>query len=143
MQVQHQDIYDVKKSDLFDVLLDLESYPEFIDGVCEVSIVEKTADGITATFSLNWIKRVTYTIHLSKIDDDTISWSLVPGDSKIVKKNEGRWHLTPYQNDKTKVEYLLELEFIGIVPDKVLNKLTTYNLPRMIDSIVGRAKIRR
>lgn len=137
--VVREKVMAVPKSALFKVITDFEKYPEFVDEVVSVQLL----DGSTGTkkkvkFELEVIKRFDYVLEFELKGEEEVSWKLV--SSNIFKKNEGKWSLKDGGANKTDVTYSLDIGLGFLVPGWVSKKLTETNLPKMLDGFESRAK---
>lgn len=125
----------------YKVITDYEAYSEFVDGVSEVKILEKSKTKLVVEYSLNLIKTFHYTLETKqeiKAKTAKVSWKLV--DSDLMKVNNGSWSLKAISDDETEVSYDIEVEFKGLVPKMIINKLVEGNLPSLFKSYLKRAK---
>ncbi len=134
---ERTEVFDIPMEKFFQVIADYESYPEFVDGVSAIKILDRSGDVSTVEYSLNLIKKFSYTLKLTEQKPDGLSWELVDGD--IFKYNTGSWKLKDLGDGKTEVHYRLEVEFKGFAPKMVVNKLVSHNLPAMMQSYYERA----
>ena len=132
------EVFEVDINKFYDVLMDYESYPEFVDGVNEIEVLERSETGAKVRYSLNVVKTFTYTLNLVHERPNKVTWSFESGD--IFKVNNGSWTLKDLGDGKTEVKYDLELEFKLMVPKMILNKLVAKNLPAMMKQYFNRAK---
>lgn len=134
------EVFDVEINKIYDTLVDYESYPEFVDGVKSINVLECDEEGALVEYSLNLIKKFKYTLKLEHKRPNQISWSFDSGD--LFKKNSGSWELKDLGDGKTEVAYKLELEIKGFVPGAIVKKLAASSLPAMMESYHQRAKER-
>jgi ribosome-associated toxin RatA of RatAB toxin-antitoxin module len=132
------EVFDVDINKFYEVLLDYESYPEFVDGVDDIEVLEQTEEGAKVKYSVNVIKKFSYTLNLTHERPHRVSWTFDSGD--IFKVNKGAWILKDLGDGKTEVTYDLELEFKLMVPKMILNKLVQKNFPAMMKQYRDRAK---
>jgi coenzyme Q-binding protein COQ10 len=134
---ERTEIFNISIDKFYQVIADYKSYPEFVDGVSAIKIVEQSGNESTVEYSLNLIKKFSYKLKLTESKPDGLSWELIDGD--IFKFNSGSWHLKDLGSGKTEVTYKLEVEFKGFAPKMVVNKLVANNLPAMMKSYYERA----
>lgn len=134
------EVVDVDINKLYDVLVDYEKYPEFVDGVSAIKVLSKNESSAKVEYSLNMIKSFKYIINLKQERPHHISWTLDSGD--LFKKNNGEWKLKDLGGGKTEVTYSLDLDFKMFAPSSILSALTEKNLPSMMNSFFKRAKAR-
>lgn len=134
---ERTETYDVDINDFFNVLIDYEAYPDFVDGCDEAEILEQDDNHARVKFSLNLIKKFSYVLDLKYERPNTVSWSFVEGD--IFKSNDGEWKLEDLGNGQTKVHYKIDISFKLMVPKMILNKLVNNNLPEMMQTYADQA----
>jgi ribosome-associated toxin RatA of RatAB toxin-antitoxin module len=133
-----QEVVSADRDKLFQAIAKYEDYPQFVDGCEAVSVERKGAGKARATYKVNMMKEVNYTLdHTEDAAAGIVQWTMVSSDS--FKLNNGRWELKSVGPGKTEVKYELELEFNFSVPGFILNKLIKGTLPSMVKSFVKRA----
>jgi ribosome-associated toxin RatA of RatAB toxin-antitoxin module len=138
-KVSRTETWDCPIERIYDVLIDYNSYKEFVDGVSAVEVHESSEQGARVTLSLNLIKKFSYTIKLVHDRPQKVSWSLESGD--LFKKNDGQWDLKKISDDQTEVTYSLDVDVKGLfVPKSIVSKLTSNNLPAMMKSYHDRIR---
>ena len=118
---------------VFQVLSDYEKYPEFMDGVSSVEVLDQNETSARVKYNLNIIKKFTYTINLTITAPTEISWTFDSGD--LFKANTGKWKLTDKGDGTTHVDYSLGVDFKVMVPGMVSKKLVKSNLPSLMKSV--------
>ena len=139
-KVETTDVFKTSIENIYGVIIDYQSYPDFVDGVSSVNILEQSEDGARVEYSLNLIKKFSYILKLTHQAPNSVSWEFESGD--IFKKNSGSWNLIDLGNGETEVKYELDIEFKGFAPKAVVNKLVSGNLPKMMGQYHERAKNR-
>ena len=137
-EASRTEVFDVDKEKVFKVLSDLESYPEFMTGVENVEVVERSGDNVKSRYDLNMIKKFSYTLDHKLEGPDRISWTLDSGD--LLSKSDGSWELKDAGNGKTEVTYSINVEFKVKVPGMISKKLVSSNLPSMMKAVQKKAK---
>lgn len=95
--------------EVMQVIVDLESYPEWADGVKHVDIHETDGDGrpVEATFEVDaQVQRVTYRLRYTH-EPNRLSWKLI--DSNVLTQLDGIYDLQG-QGEMTQVEYIIEAD---------------------------------
>lgn len=95
---------------IYEVALDIESYPEWADGVRSVSILEEDEYGrpLKADFVVDaMIKEVSYTLEYDFNFDNGFAWSAIPNDD--IKSLEGRYEFNSLEEEGTEVVYALRI----------------------------------
>lgn len=123
---------------VYEVISDFESYPEFLPETRKVIVEKESSKSAIVTFTINLIKKITYTLDVKLHPEKGLEWKLEKGE--IMKKNNGSWKLTPTHNGGTKAHYEIEMDFGGVVPKAISNKLIGTNLPTMMKQFRDRAE---
>ena len=95
---------------VYEVALDIESYPEWADGVRSVSISEEDEYGrpLKADFVVDaMIKEVAYTLEYDFDFDNGFAWSAIPNDD--IKSLDGRYEFNALDGGGTEVVYALRI----------------------------------
>ena len=138
-QAEHKQVVAVDSDRLFNAITKYEDYPTFVEGCRGVQVERKGPGEARTHYTMNIMREVSYTLdHKEFPDQRKMEWSLVKSD--VLKKNLGRWELTPLADGKTEVRYAIEIEFNIPVPGFVLNQLVKSSIPAMIKSFEKRAK---
>ena len=138
-QAEHKQVVSVDSAKFFKAITQYEEYPKFVEGCNGVQVERKGSGEARTTYKMNIMKDISYTLdHKESADQKKMEWSLVKSDT--LKKNIGRWELTPLGEGKTEVKYAIEIEFNIPVPGFVLNQLVKSSIPSMIRSFEKRAK---
>ncbi len=131
-KVKRTEIFEASKEHIFSILKDYESYPEFVDGVSAIQVLDRDGDIVRAKYSLNLIKKFSYIIRLKEEGPERLSWEFESG--YLFKMNTGSWDLKSLDENRTEVTYSLEVEFKGFAPKPIVSKLTEKSLPAMMAS---------
>jgi len=115
---------------VFDVISDFESYPDFLPETREVVIDKKAGKSARVTFTINLIKKISYTLDIKLNPPQGLSWELVEGE--IMKSNNGQWKLQEVKKGVTKAVYEIDMDLGSMVPKAISNKLIGTNLPTMM-----------
>jgi len=132
--------FDAPIEQVFETLLDYEKYPDFVDGVDEINVLEFNENEARVEYTLNVIKKLNYILQLKHEKPHRLSWQLESGD--IFKVNSGSWELKDCGDGKTEVKYHLEIDVKMFVPKMISKKLVEGNLPRMLKAYEEQAKKR-
>lgn len=98
------------------VITDLEAYPEWMEGVQEVEVLERDGDGrpLRARFVVDArIMVVRYTLAYTW-EDDAVTWSLEEGEQ--LTQLDGAYRVTT-DGEGSRVRYTLEADVEMPVPD--------------------------
>ena len=123
---------------VFEVISDFESYPEFVGETEKVVVEKKAGKSLQVTFTISMIKKITYTLDIKLNPHQGLSWKLIRGD--MMKNNSGQWKVSEVEKDLTKAVYEIDMDFGGMVPKAITNKLVGTNLPSMLKQFRDRAE---
>lgn len=102
---------------IYEVALDLEAYPDWVNGVKEVEILEEDEHGrpTRATFTADaMIKEITYTLVYSYEMDNGFSWTAESGDD--ITAMDGSYEFNALDDGSTEVLYALRVDPAFTVP---------------------------
>ncbi len=131
-------IVDAPLATLMQVITDYEAFPEFIPELENIQVKRVNENTNRVTYTVNLIKKITYTVESVVESESRVSWSLVKGD--FMKKNQGRWLLESLGDNQTKVIYEIEMTFGMLVPSSLVSTLQERNLPIMMEQFKTRAE---
>lgn len=95
---------------VWQVITDIDTYPEWADGVLEAEVLTTDDQGwpLTARFRIDAkVAEVTYTLRY-RYDGDDVHWVLDEGD--MLSQLDGSYELTRDGDDTTTVVYTLEVD---------------------------------
>ena len=137
-KAERSEIFSIDINKFYNILEDYALYPEFVDGVSSIEVLEKDEISARVEYSINLIKKFKYILKMTQKSPTRLSWELESGD--LFKYNAGEWILEDLGDGKTKVTYSLEVTFKGFAPKMIIDKLVSSNLPAMMTSYLERAK---
>lgn len=126
---------------VFDIITDLEAYPEWADGVLESSVLTRDDQGRPERASYRVdarIVEVSYTLHY-RYNGDDIAWELVEGD--VVKQLDGMYELSD-DGGGTQVRYTLEVDLDIPVPGFLKKRAAKQILDTSLKGLKQRAEAR-
>ena len=122
---------------VYDVIVDYEKYPEFLPEMERAEVVARDGDTVDVEFSLNLIKRLTYTLRLVGEPKVAVSWSLVVG---MFQKNDGGWLLEALADGRTRATYRVDVAVGVFVPGAITKRLVGSTLPTTLAAFKARAE---
>ncbi|MCB1214858.1 MAG: SRPBCC family protein [Deltaproteobacteria bacterium] len=122
---------------IYEVITDFEAYPEFLSETKKVEVQNITAKSARVKFTVSIIKKINYVLDFKFSPNKGISWTLVEGD--LMKTNSGHWKLKD-KKGVVEAEYGISVDFGGLVPKTISNKLVGSNLPSMLKAFKARAE---
>jgi len=129
---------DVSPDTLFDVIVDYAKYPEFLDSVGTVSVLNSSDASALVKYEVEVIKKVHYTLKMSHQRPNKVTWSL--DSSNVMKRSEGSWELTELPGGRTRATYTIDVKPKGLVPGPIVKALTSRTLPATLDAFKKRAE---
>ena len=130
-------VVDVSREAFFDVVRDYERYPEFLDDMEAARITKRDGDVAEVEFTLNVVKRISYTLRLTESAPERIEWSLVKG---MFKRNDGGWTLEELPGGRTRATYSIEITIGVFLPGTIVNRLVGKTLPATLQAFKRRAE---
>lgn len=134
------EVMEASVENVFKVLTDYANYPEFMDGVSAVDIIEREGNTAKVQYDLNVIKTFSYVLNLTEVENQSVTWDFDNGD--IFSTNSGSWVLEDLGDGTTEVTYSIELEIkikmmgTGLITKKLLKT----SLPSMMKQVEERAQ---
>jgi len=127
----------VSPEDFFAVISDYERYPEFLDEMEATTVLSRNDGVVDAQFTVNLVKRVTYTLTLVERAPLGITWSLKEGPFKV---SNGRWTLERLPNGHTRALYEVEVKVAAFVPKSISSRIVGKTVPALLASFKARAE---
>jgi ribosome-associated toxin RatA of RatAB toxin-antitoxin module len=120
----HAEVIGASPESCFDVLADLEAYPDWQSAVKAVGAIERDGDGRPSVVEFVTdakVREVKYTLAYRYDRPRSIAFDYVDGDAKTV---EGGFDLEDLGNGSTRVTYTLDVDAGGrLVPGKLKQSL--------------------
>ena len=127
-------------TDLFNIVLDIEKYPEYIPWCSKIQIINKTKNEIKAEMIVNY-KLFSSQIFTSNVffnnKDLIIKTKYIDGPLKDL---DTTWKFISLKKKKTKIIFMVEFEFKKYIHQKLAEFFFPLIENKMIDSFVKRAK---
>lgn len=121
---------------VFEVISDLESYPEFVPATKEVVITKH--EPLEARFVIQLVKEVRYRLRFQLFSPEELQWEMIEGE--WMNKNSGYWKLDSLSETETEAEYGADVQFGWLVPSGVVDMLTEQQLPALLKAFKKRAE---
>ena len=123
----------------YEVITDVESYPEFIPEMKSVKVLSMTDTDGEVEYNLKIMGfSVSYTLKLKKNPPTELTWTFVKGTK--MKDNQGHWKLKKIDDNTTEAEYKVELKLGALVPKKFTDQLTKVGLPALMKQFKDRVE---
>jgi len=123
--------------EMFTLVKDVLSYPEFLPGCHSTRILEETEDEVCAELVVArlGIKQAFST--RNRFEQG--KWMSLNLDQGPFRKLSGGWRFTPLREDACKVELELDFEFAGYLIDKAFGSVFRHVADNMVDAFCKRA----
>jgi len=124
--------------EMFDLVNDVEAYPQFLPNCSDSKIVSQHNNNMTASLEISkaGIKKW-FTTENTFMDEQTVQLRLVDGPFKTLK---GRWHFQALDKKACKVELKLEFEFSSKLIELAFGKIFNDVAKNMVSAFTQRAK---
>lgn len=146
-RIEQSILIDAPIAEVYRIARDVEAFPQFMDDLQSLALVERSADGRrTVTAWVGIIREFKMNIKWTQEDlwdDDAYSdvFRMIQGD---MDKMEGDWKFTVEEGQKTRfdsrMEYEFEVPLIGPMVRNLIKKKMTDNLQSMMEAIKSKAE---
>lgn len=123
---------------MFDLVNDIEAYPQYMDGCVNAKVLKREGDWIEAQLELSKAgvsQRFVTRNHLQA--PTSMSMALVDGPFKYLR---GGWHFTPLNETACKVSFELEFELQNKLLGLAIGKLFESVASKQVDALCARAR---
>ncbi len=137
-QVRRSALVSFSATQMYDLVNDVDKYPEFLPGCSGATILSQDSDSMVA--SVNVAKAgisKTFTTSNSLIEGACILMELVDGPFRSLK---GGWYFTPLDESACKVELKLDFEFSSKLIELAFGKIFSELTNNMVKAFTLRAK---
>ena len=128
-EVKHTEVFNCTPEQFFDLLIDYEKYPEFLNEVQACEVIDSSGDIKKVQYKISVVKTLQYLNEHREVRPSEVSWKFLSGD--LFKNMRGHWKLSD-QDGKTKAEYFVEANFGMFVPKMMTKTVLSVNLPAMM-----------
>ena len=137
-QVSRAALVPFSAKQMYDLVNDVVSYPQFLPGCSGSKIIEQAESSMVASVDVAkaGIKK-TFTTKNTLIDAQLIGMNLVDGPFKSLT---GGWHFTALDETACKVELKLDFEFTNALVAMAFGKVFQELTNNMVNSFTQRAK---
>lgn len=137
-KAQITDVFNCTPQEFFDLVVDYESYPEFLTEMKDVKITKQTKTSKTMECTVSVVKTFSYELVTKEKAPKSVVFEFTKGD--IFKSLKGSWTIEDAPKKKCHVTYDIEASFGLLVPSMISNKLVSVNLPSMMKAFHKRVK---
>ncbi len=131
-----------KANDLFNIVADVEKYPEFLPWVASTKIIERYDDHLIVDMVVkfkSFTQKYTSKVELIQANKDglqEIDVSLVHGPFKYLKTN---WIFEPEGDAGTNIIFAMDFKFESMILEKMIGFIFEPAVRRMTDAFIKRA----
>jgi ribosome-associated toxin RatA of RatAB toxin-antitoxin module len=123
---------------MFDLVIDVERYPEFLPWVAGATLHEKTGGELLATLEMQrGGVRERFSTRNTFERPAFMTMRLVDGPFRLL---EGRWTFTPIGTAGTRIELEMRFEFASTVASMLFGKSFELSCNTLIDAFIARAR---
>ena len=131
-EVRHTEIFNCSSKQFFDILVDYENYPKFLDEVQSCKVIEDKGGYKKVEYQISLVnKNFRYINEHRETHPGEVSWTFLEGD--LFKEMSGYWKLTEKEN-QIGAEYFIKASFHLFVPNFITKMVLSVNLPSMMKS---------
>jgi ribosome-associated toxin RatA of RatAB toxin-antitoxin module len=129
---------------IYPIIKDMEKYPQFMNDLVSVEVLERTPDTTTTRWVSNVDGRIIRWTEVDVFDDENrhIRYKQIDGD---LKKFEGEWVLTELEDGGTEITLTVDFEFgipmIAGLLNPLLKKKVRDNSMNMLKAIKERLEL--
>lgn len=136
-RVERSALVNYSAQQMFDLVNDIESYPAFMEGCVDASILQRGEDWLEARLTLSkaGVNQSFVTRNLLQ-PPHTMTMNLVDGPFKYLR---GVWRFTPLTDAACKVSFELEFELQNRLLGMALGKMLETAGSKQVDALCARA----
>jgi ribosome-associated toxin RatA of RatAB toxin-antitoxin module len=136
-EIQQSALLPYSAQAIFELINDIESYPQFMEGCLGAEVLERTDDLVTARLNLGKAGlKYSFTTRNTLQAPESMQMELVEGP---FKRFNARWHFTPLKEDACKALLEMQFEFESGLLDVVLRKLFDSSCRNLVNAVCRRA----
>ena len=124
---------------MFDLVVDVERYPQFLPWVQAAELHQKSETELLASLEMQRAgRRERFTTRNTFLRPAAMSLSLVEGPFRVL---EGRWAFEPIGEAGTRIDLEMRFEFASAVVSLVFGRSFEQSCGTLIDAFVARARV--
>ncbi|MEM7646741.1 MAG: SRPBCC family protein [Pseudomonadota bacterium] len=135
--VKHVEVFNCTPEQFFDLIIDYNSYSQFLNEVSRCEVVSSDGDVKKVEYEVSVVKNFKYLNEHREKRPYEVSWKFLSGD--LFKSMSGHWKLSD-EGGKTRAEYYVEASFGMFVPKMMTKSVLSVNLPAMMKAYHQRVK---
>ena len=123
-------VIEVPPEDFFKVISDYNRYRDILPQIKASRIIHRDDERTVAEFTIEVIKRVSYTLAMIEHPPYRLEWELVEGP---FTENSGFWQLKALENGKTHAHYSVSVGVGIFVPKSISNRVVGKTMPAILN----------
>jgi ribosome-associated toxin RatA of RatAB toxin-antitoxin module len=137
-EVKRSALVNKPPAELFALINDIESYPQFLPWCTHAQVLSRTPTEILATIGVRQgALQGEFTTRNTLEPDRSIHLHLVSGPFRIL---EGEWQLTPIEPEGCRVELTMRFAFSNRLTGLLLEPMFATTIGSLVDAFVARAR---
>ncbi len=128
-EVRHTEVFNCTPEQFFNILVDYENYPKFLNEVQSCQVIEDQGKCKKVGYHISLIKDFRYINEHRETRPEEMSWIFLEGD--LFREMSGYWKLMEKGN-QTKAEYFIKASFSLFVPGIMTKTILSVNLPAIM-----------
>ena|SRR5215469_16927692 len=137
-EVKRSALVNKPPAELFALINDIESYPQFLPWCTHARVLTRSAEEIVATIGVRQgALHGEFTTRNTLESDRSIHLHLVSGPFRTL---EGEWRLTPIESQGCRVELTMRFAFSNRLTAMLFERLFAETIGSLVDAFVARAR---
>src|SRR5215469_1221626 len=137
-EVKRSALVNKPPAELFALINDIESYPQFLPWCTHARVLSRSATEIVATIGVRQgALHGEFTTRNTLDPDRSVRLELVSGPFRTL---EGEWQLTPVEEHGCRVELTMRFAFNNRVTAMLFEPLFAHTIGSLVDAFVARAR---
>jgi ribosome-associated toxin RatA of RatAB toxin-antitoxin module len=137
-EVKRSALVNKPPAELFALINDIESYPQFLPWCTHARVLARSAEEIVATIGVRQgALHGEFTTRNTLENDRSIHLHLVSGPFRTL---EGEWRLTPIESQGCRVELTMRFAFSNRLTAMLFERMFAETIGSLVDAFVARAR---
>jgi ribosome-associated toxin RatA of RatAB toxin-antitoxin module len=137
-EIQRSALVTFSPEQMFDLVVDVERYPQFLPWVVGAEVHEKTGTALLASMEMQRAGvKERFTTRNAMERPHWMTLALVRGPFRVL---DGKWTFTPIADAGTRIDLAMRFEFANPVIALLFGKAFEQSCGQLIDAFIARAK---
>lgn len=138
MNVQRSALLPYSAAQIFSVINDVESYPEFLSWCSDVSVLEQTGERVIAELKISYGHlKISFSTENQLVFNESITMNLIAGP---FKKLSGEWGIQALGESACKVSLAMDFTFANPITHRLFGKVFQTVVSTQMDAFQKRAE---